>query len=232
MAMADSRVRTIGEVITNLRPEFPEITVSKVRFLETKGMISPRRSKSGYREFTSEDVSRIRYILQQQRDHFLPLKVIKSKLNAWERGEVPTDSPGGLPPDTYFATSPTEMNREELSRAAGLSPTDLELLIDNHVIQPAPGPGAAEVFGSDDLAVAQAAARLLRNGLEARHLRTLRLGAERSSELFHQLTVPLLRHGNPDTRRRAAEVLADCAQAAGDLQQAIVRSTLARYLEG
>jgi len=229
--MADSRIRTIGEVINNLRGEFPEITVSKVRFLETKGMVKPRRSKSGYREFTSEDVSRIRYILQQQRDHFLPLKVIKSKLNAWERGEVPPDGPSGPPPDTYFATSATEMSRDELSRAAGLAPADLELLIENHVIQPVAGPGGDEVFGSDDLTIAQAAARLLRNGLEARHLRTLRLGAERSSELLHQLTVPLLRHGNPDTRRRAAEVLADCAQATGDLQQAILRSNLAGYLE-
>jgi hypothetical protein len=123
------------------------------------------------------------------------------------------------------------MNREELSRAAGLAAADLELLIENHVIQPGTGAGGAESFGSDDLTVAQAAARLLRNGLEARHLRTLRLGAERSSELLHQLTVPLLRHGNPDTRRRAAEVLADCAQATSDLQQAIVRSTLAGYLE-
>ncbi len=77
----------------------------------------------------------------------------------------------------------------------------------------------------------QTAARLLRNGLEPRHLRTLRLGAERSSELLHQLTIPLLRHGNPDTRRRAAEILADCAQAIGEMQQAIVRAKLGRYLE-
>ncbi len=229
--MAEARVRTIGEVINNLRGEFPEVSVSKVRFLETKGMVKPRRSKSGYREFTSEDVSRIRYILQQQRDHFLPLKVIKSKLNAWERGEVPPDTPNGPPPDTYFATTPTEMSREELSRAAGLASNDLDLLIENHVIQPMKGADGDEVFGSDDLTVAQSAARLLRNGLEARHLRTLRLGAERSSELLYQLTVPLLRHGNPDTRRRAAEVLADCAQATGELQQAILRSTLAGYLE-
>ena len=229
--MADSRVRTIGEVINALRSEFPEITVSKVRFLETKGMVKPRRSKSGYREFTDDDVSRIRYILQQQRDHFLPLKVIKSKLNAWERGEVPPDAPSGPPPETYFAASPTEMSRDELSRAAGLTAADLELLIENGVIQPAHGAAGSETFGSDDLTVAQAAARLLRNGLEPRHLRTLRLGADRSSELLHQLTVPLLRHGNPDTRRRAAEVLADCAQATSDLQQAIVRSTLAGYLE-
>ncbi len=228
--MAKPKSRTIGEVINLLRPEFPEITVSKVRFLETKGMVKPRRSRSGYREFSPDDVSRVRYILQQQRDHFLPLKVIKSKLNAWERGEVPTDTPSGPPPETYFGTGSTDMSRDELSRAAGLAPADLDMLIDNGVIQPTKADGE-EVFGPNDLAVAQAAARLLRNGLEPRHLRTLRLGAERSSELLHQLTVPLLRHGNPDTRRRAAEILADCAQASGEMQQAIVRATLVRYLE-
>lgn len=229
--MAEPEAKTIGDVINLLRDEFPEVTVSKVRFLETKGMVNPRRNRSGYREFTPDDVSRIRYILQQQRDHFLPLKVIKSKLNAWERGEVPPDTPRGPPPETFFAASSTEMSREELSRAAGLSAGDLDLLIENHVIQPVKAPDGTESFGTNDLTIGQAAARLLRNGLEARHLRTLRLGAERSSELLYQLTVPLLRHANPDSRRRAAEVLADCAQATGDMQEAIVRAALSGYLE-
>lgn len=193
-------------------------------------MVKPRRSRSGYREFNPDDVSRVRYILQQQRDHFLPLKVIKSKLNAWERGEVPTDTPSGPPPETYFASGSSDMSRAELSRAAGLAPVDLDMLIESDVIKPVTADGG-EAFGADDLTVAQAAARLLRNGLEPRHLRTLRLGAERSSELLYQLTVPLLRHGNPDTRRRAAEILADCAQASGEMQQAIVRATLVRHLE-
>ncbi|HZJ48186.1 MAG TPA: MerR family transcriptional regulator, partial [Acidimicrobiia bacterium] len=78
---------SIGEVITLLKDEFPDLTVSKVRFLEGRGLINPRRSTSGYRSFSDEDVARLRYILQQQRDHFLPLKVIKSKLTMWERGE-------------------------------------------------------------------------------------------------------------------------------------------------
>ena len=228
--MAEPKARTIGEVINLLRPEFPEVTVSKVRFLETKGMVKPRRSRSGYREFSPDDVSRVRYILQQQRDHFLPLKVIKSKLNAWERGEVPTDTPSGPPPETYFASGSSDMSRDELGRAAGLAPVDLDMLIENDVIKPVMADGG-EAFGADDLTVAQAAARLLRNGLAPRHLRTLRLGAERSSELLYQLTVPLLRHGTPDTRRRAAEILADCAQASGEMQQAIVRATLVRHLE-
>lgn len=221
---------SIGEVINVLKREFPDVTVSKVRFLESKGMIKPARAKSGYREFTADDISRIRYILQQQRDHFLPLKVIKSKLTAWERGEASSDLPAGPPPETYFASSPTEMTRAELSRAAGLSQPDLGTLIEHGVIRPGKGPDGSEVFGSDDLTIAQSAARLLQHGIEARHLRTLRIGSERASELLHQLVAPLLRHGNPDTRRRAAEIMADCASATGDLQQAIIRSTLARSI--
>jgi DNA-binding transcriptional MerR regulator len=225
------RKNTIGEVINVLKAEFPDITVSKIRFLESKGMIKPARAKSGYRQFTPEDISRIRYILQQQRDHFLPLKVIKSKLTAWERGEAPAEPPTGPPPETYFATSPAEMTRAELSRAAGLHGDDLSVLIDHGVIKPHATAGGPESFGSDDLTVAQSAARLLQHGIEARHLRQLRIGSERTSELLHQVVAPLLRHGNPQARRRAAEILADCASASSDLQQAIVRSNLVSFLE-
>ena len=81
------RTHTIGEVINILRPEFPDVTVSKIRFLESKGLVRPDRSASGYRMFTDDDVQRIHYVLSEQRDHYLPLKVIKSKLSAWEHGD-------------------------------------------------------------------------------------------------------------------------------------------------
>ena len=105
--MPEGRVtRSIGEVINTLREEFPELTVSKIRFLESQGLVEPERSPSGYRLFTDDDVNRIQYILREQRDHFLPLKVIKSKLTAWERGEQVTARPeSGPPPETYFAGS-------------------------------------------------------------------------------------------------------------------------------
>ena len=221
---------TIGEVINLLRDDFPDVTVSKLRFLEGQGLIDPGRGSSGYREFGDEDVSRIRYILQQQRDHFLPLKVIKSKLTAWERGEEPAASPGpsGPPPETYFAASEARMNAEELCRAAGITRMDLKKLLDHDVLEPAVDEQGRDVFGDEDLIVARSAARLLEHGLEARHLRVLRLSADRLYELLHQLTSPLLRHGNPETRRRAGEILAECAQAARDAQEAILRSELRR----
>ncbi|HSG78771.1 MAG TPA: MerR family transcriptional regulator [Acidimicrobiia bacterium] len=218
---------SIGEVINLLRDEFPDLTVSKVRFLEVKGLISPPRSGSGYREFDVQQIDRLRYILRQQRDHFLPLKVIKSKLTAWERGEEPTvDQPEGPPADAYFASGDVTMSADELARAAGISRATVDALVAHGVLDPDDG-----VFTDDHLAMARAAGRLMARGLEARHLRAFRLGANRESDLLAQLTSPLLRHKSPANTRRAAQILADCAQAARDLQDAIVRRELRSLLE-
>src|SRR5512137_2097021 len=123
--MSERRPLAIGEVIDLLIEEFPDVSISKLRFLESQGLIRPTRSPSGYRQFRAADVERIRYILRQQRDHFLPLKVIKAKLSAWERGEEPTVSPAAGPlPEVYFGGSKVRMSADELARAAGV-PLDL-----------------------------------------------------------------------------------------------------------
>ena len=224
---------SIGEVITTLRPEFSDLTVSKVRFLESQGLIEPHRSPSGYRMFSPDDVRRIEYILREQRDHFLPLKVIKSKLTAWEQGEeAPVLVESGPPPESYFATSGVSMTEQDLSRSSGLSRRQISDLVEQGVLDPVELPGGDVVFRDDDLIIARAASRLLAHGLEGRHLRSIRLAADRESDLLNQLVGPLLRHRNPDNRRRAAEILADCAQASSQLQEAIVRSRLKRMLEG
>jgi DNA-binding transcriptional MerR regulator len=231
--MADTATLSIGEVINRLRDEFPDLTVSKVRFLEGQGLIDPDRSASGYRMFGEEDVNRIQYILREQRDHFLPLKVIKSKLTAWERGEEPTTAPqSGPPPESYFGGSGVSMTKEELARSSGLSRRQINEFVDQGVLAPMPLPGGKEVFRDDDLAIARAGYRLLSRGLETRHVRALRLAADRETDLLAQLVAPLLRHRNPDNRRRAAEILADTAQAGSELQEGIVRSRLRRLLEG
>jgi DNA-binding transcriptional MerR regulator len=226
-----SRRRTIGQVINHLKQEFPDVTVSKLRFLESEGPISPARSSSGYRVFNDPDIERIRYVLRQQRDHFLPLKVIKSKLTAWERGEEPTVSPAsGAPPETYFATTGVRMSSDDAARTAGV-PLDLVgRLVEHGVLRPEPGDDGP-VFDEDDLAIARAAHRLVSHGLEARHLRAFRMAANRETDLFAQLTGPLLRHRSPANRRQAAEILADSAQAARELQDAMVRAQLRRLLE-
>ncbi len=224
---------SIGEVIALLTDEFPDLTVSKVRFLEGQGLITPRRSPAGYRLFNDEDVRRVQYILREQRDHFLPLKVIKSKLAAWERGEEPTAEPeSGPPPETYFAGTGVTMSEEELARAAGLTRRQVEELVSEGVLQPTKQADRSVVYTDSDLTVARAAHRLLSHGLESRHLRTMRLAAEREVDLLRQLVTPLLRHRNPDNRRKAAEILADCGQAVGELQGELARTRLRNLLEG
>ena len=134
--MTEQRDLSIGEVIKVLRRDFPEITVSKVRFLESKGMISPRRTDGGYRRFDRTDVARLRYILGQQRDHFLPLKVIKSKLAAWERGDDPHDPAGSGGSLLEEAGEP--IARADVLRRSDLRPDQLDDLVAHRLISPLP----------------------------------------------------------------------------------------------
>ena len=227
--MKDSTTLSIGDVAEALQKEFPSVTVSKLRFLEAEGLIHPPRTSSGYREFRRIDIERVRYILRQQRDHFLPLKVIKTKLNAWERGEEPTVSPpAGPPPETYFATTGVRLDADGLARSAGVPTSVISALIDHGVL--ADRSTGATAYNDDDVAVVRAAHRLMVHGLEPRHLRSIRLAANREVDLFRQLAGPLLRHASPASRQQAAEVLADVAQAAREMQEAMVRADLRETL--
>lgn len=229
--MTTRKPMTIGDVVELLKKEFPSVTVSKLRFLESEGLIHPPRSDSGYREFREEDVERVRYILRQQRDHFLPLKVIRTNLRAWERGEEPTPAPqAGPPPDAYFGKTGTTMGPEDLARAAAVPRAVVDELVDHGLLRPRRSDDGA-VFSEEDAAIARAAYRMIGHGLEARHLRAIRLGANREVDLFRQLATPLLRHASPASRRQAAEILADVAQAAREMQEAMVKADLREMLD-
>jgi DNA-binding transcriptional MerR regulator len=220
---------SIGELIAHLKEEFPDLTVSKVRFLEGKGLINPGRSSSGYRSFTDEDIARLRYILQQQRDHFLPLKVIKSKLTMWDRGEeLPVPAPSGPPPEQLFQRPGQDVDRDEIRRVTGLSSRQLGDLVDNKVLRREPDD--PERYSVEEVAVATQAQRLLAYGLEARHLRSFRISTERDAELLTALTAPLLRARSPEARQRAAEILAGCADAIERMRGAALSKDLRRLM--
>lgn len=221
----------IGAVVNALIEEFPDVSVSKIRFLEGEGLVHPRRTSSGYRQFDRSDIGRIRYILRQQRDHFLPLKVIREKLSEWERGVEPTAAPlEGPPPETYFGESTVRLLRDEIAQTAGVPAQLVHDLIEHGVLE-STTESATEVFDEDAVAITRAAHRLVSHGLEPRHLRSIRIAANREVDLFRQLTGPLLRHPSPANIRQAALVLADVAQAARELQETIVRSDLRSLLE-
>ena len=230
---------SIGEVLGQLRPDFADITISKIRFLEDEGLIKPERTSSGYRKFSREDVARLRYVLTAQRDHYLPLRVIKEHLDALDRGlEAPTQGGGGpkvpralvaaegLPGAEAFRTEASELrlSRRELLDAAGLESSQLEQLEQYGLLGPRPGGGH---YDGDALVIAKTIAAMARFGIEARHLRPFKAAAEREIGLVEQVVTPLVRQRNPEARARADEVARELAALSVKLHTTLVKSGLA-----
>ncbi len=237
-AMASRSFMSIGEVLAQLRPEFPDVTISKIRFLESEGLVEPERTPSGYRKFSRDDVARLKYVLAAQRDHYLPLRVIKQHLEAIDRGLEPPATPGGgphvpralvsaegLPGPDSFGRDPSELrlSREELLEAAGIEPAQLEQLENFGLVAPRPG---TNYFDGDSLMVAKTVADLSRFGLEPRHLRAYKAAADREVGLVEQVVAPLVRQRNPEARARAEEVARELAALSVKLHATLVKAGL------
>lgn len=223
--MGDTKDLSIGEVILLLRDDFPDVSVSKIRFLESQGLIDPDRTSSGYRQFDREDLSRLRFILQQQRDHFLPLKVIKSKLTLWERGDEPGMDPAERAPSLDDAGEP--MDEASLLKRSGLSQPVLDELIEVGMVRPV---GDTNVYTSEAAVVATEAKRLLDLGLEPRHLRSIKLSSDREADLLLSLAAPLLKATNPDARIRAKDILEEGADSIRAMHRALLSQELRQHL--
>jgi DNA-binding transcriptional MerR regulator len=223
----------ISEVLAQLRGEFPDISVSKIRFLETEGLIAPARSPSGYRRFGPADVDRLRYILSAQRDQYLPLRVIKERLTRTD----PSPEPGHAGPTR--ATGPASdwpgadasltgpngdglLSRSELVAAAGLPEALLTELETFGLIR-----RQGRQYGQDALQVARAAAALTAYGVEARHLRAVRAAAERETAMIESLVAPILRQRSRGARDLAARTAAELATEVLRLHGALVVGALA-----
>jgi DNA-binding transcriptional MerR regulator len=234
---------SIGEVLGQLRGEFPDVTISKIRFLEAEGLVEPQRTSSGYRKFSRDDVGRLRYVLGAQRDNYLPLRVIKEHLEAIDRGLQPATNshPGppvprtpvevdGLPgPDDFMPeASELRLSRQELIDAAGLD-QDLLDQIEGYGLVSA-GPGGH--YDGDALVIVKTVAEMNRFGLEPRHLRSFRTSAEREVGLVEQVVSPLAKQRNPEARGRADEVARELASLSVRLHATLVRSGLRPQLRG
>jgi DNA-binding transcriptional MerR regulator len=216
---------SIGEVINLLREDFPDVSVSKIRFLESQGLIDPDRSDSGYRQFGEEDVARLRFILRQQRDHFLPLKVIKSKLTLWERGEDGARAGSGGASNLEEEWQP--LDRDDLLKRSNLTGKQLDELIDVGLIRPVTG---SDVFPAEAGVVALEAKRLLDLGLEARHLRSIRLSADREADLLSHMVAPLLKAKNAEARTRARDLLETVSDSVHAMHRALLAADLRQEL--
>ncbi|HJE50702.1 MAG TPA: MerR family transcriptional regulator [Tessaracoccus flavescens] len=204
--------RTIGRVLEMIRAEFPDISVSKLRYLETEGLISPdRQQPSGYRRFSQDDVDRLLYVLRAQRDRYLPLKVIREELEALDRGETPatlTAAEGEEPAATEAkpqaakpATGPGLMTRRQVLVESGLGEASLIQLERLKVIQPRRG---SQLYGREAVALAVAAKKLAGYGIDLRQLRVLQQAATLEAAIVEQALEPYRRRSGPPP-----EVVAD-----------------------
>ncbi|WP_432540524.1 transcriptional regulator FtsR [Kineococcus sp. SYSU DK002] len=233
---------TIGEVMAILSPEFSDLTISKIRFLEEQGLVEPGRTAAGYRKFSSDDVDRLRYVLAAQRDHYLPLKVIRENLEALDRGlELPDPAeaaprvPGhavavGVPGTDRFDghAANLRLTRGELLRESGVEAALLDALEGYGVLSPAPG---GPWYDGEALEVLRAAAALAAHGIEARHLRVFRTAADREVALAEQVAAPLQRSGRAGSAEQAAradQVAREIAAACLRLHTALVAGALGR----
>jgi DNA-binding transcriptional MerR regulator len=235
---AASRARmNIGEVLDRLRPDFPGVTIPKIRFLEDKGLIKPERTPAGYRKFTTEDVERLRYILRMQRDHYLPLKVIGEHLDAIDRGlepppieaVVPTVpkvalAADGLPSaDSFRRTDKVRLSRRELLKIAEVSEELLDQLEQYGLVVPRTGTGH---YDTDALVIATTARELADFGLEPRHLRAFRTAADREVGLVEQVVAPLRKGRDASAAARAEDAVSQIAALSVRLHATLVKSGL------
>lgn len=237
-------------MLSRLRPEFPDVTISKIRFLESEGLVAPERTRAGYRQFSAADVERLRYVLAAQRDHYLPLKVIKEQLDSMdrrgdsERGDGVT---GPRPPRPLVGlvdgmtrpedfggnfggncggdpdgTETRRMTREELLSEAGISSSMLVELERYGVIRPGP----AGFYDTDAVALARIAHAMTDFGLEARHLRAFRASADREVGLLAQIVAPVSRRRDPDAQAKADEVVRELAVLSVRMHALLVKTGL------
>ncbi len=228
---------SIGEVLAQLRPDFPEVSISKIRLWETNGLVEPARTPSGYRKFSHEDVERLRYAMTLQRDQFWPLRRIREHLDAVRRGaEDPVPGAGGpraarpapgepgAPPALLRRAEVTRLSAQELCARAALTPQQLESLVSFGLVQPS----AAGWYDEVSVEVAGAAAELATFGIEPRHLRAFRTAAEREVGLVEQVVSPLLGQRGTSSRARADEVAQEISGLSLRLHAALVRAGLNR----
>lgn len=217
-----SSLLSIGQVLARLNPEFPDLSPSKLRFLEERQLITPSRTESGYRKFSAVDVERLRLVLSMQRDYYLPLKVIRSYLDELDAGREPV-LPGGV---TVAAPSmlPTErrLSREELIREAGANAMLLQDAVSASLIVP------ADHYGEDSLAVLKSLVELQRSGIEPRHLRGFRAAAERELGLIESALIPIARRKDASSRAKAQELAREIAGQLEVVRSSLIRSALGR----
>ncbi|MEA5076163.1 MAG: MerR family transcriptional regulator [Coriobacteriia bacterium] len=224
---------TIGEVVESLSENHSDLTISKVRYLEDERLISPERTPGGYRKYRPADVQRLELVLRLQKEHFMPLAVIREKLDELDRGKVPTElrptieqsEPMALPFEDA-ETVPVERAQEVL----GLPSAFIRELDSFGIVSLVRGPSGDELAGPD-VAIAHTCWDLRRFGIEPRHLRMYEAFAEREATFFQQILMPAMRHRTPEARQKLMETLGELTRGSGALKEHMLRRAVGRLFE-
>lgn len=227
---------SIGSVLALLREDFPDVTISKIRFLESEGLISPERAPSGYRRFSQADCDRLRFVLTAQRDRYLPLKVIKEQLDSIDHGNDGSSGNGtrllssarsAVAPATDFGSRADRVSRESLIERTGVDSAFVTELQRSGLLTPGP----AGFFDEDAVRLVEAAAALASYGVETRHLRAFKVSADREAGLVAQIASPIAKGKGTGARDRAEELVREIAALSVTLHTQLVKAAVRDVLD-
>ncbi len=229
--VGDEKLLTIGSLVDRLRTEFPDISVSKLRYLEEQGLITPRRTKSGYRLYSQDDFNRLVRVLTMQRDEYLPLKVIRRELERSPAAALPPTRTGLRKTDLVAGGEEREYTAEEIQQLTGADSSLLQELEDYELVHGRQVSGVRR-YTQTDAGIVGAAAQLARMGLRPKNLRILKSAADREAGLIEQVLLPSLRSHRQEKRREALEQLDDIIQATTQLRQLLLARGVRRLTAG
>jgi DNA-binding transcriptional MerR regulator len=221
---SEQRLHTIGAVCSRLQAEFPDISISKIRYLDDQGLLAPKRTRGGYRLFSEEDVDRLETILRLQRDEFLPLRVIRQELASGAGAQRKRTRPAGL------GEQEQELDLEELCERAAIDQGFARALEEYGLLVPRLE-GGERLYREGDADIAAACGRLAQYGIDARHLRTFKNSAGREAGLLEQLVAPALRSRNPERRKGGLDDLQVLAEASQELSRLLFWRELRQLAE-
>jgi DNA-binding transcriptional MerR regulator len=224
---------TIGELVESLLPAHPDLTISKVRFLEDEGLVTPERTAGGYRKFSNSDVARVDLILRLQKEHFLPLAVIREKLKDLDKGKVSEDlRPMVTRPETITASldGGDAVPLDSVPTALGFPTSFVRELAEFGLVTIASGEKGEELPRSD-VQIAHTCWDMRTYGIDPRHLRMYVTGAEREADLFEKILMPGYRHRTPETRQKLLEALADLTRLTDELRRDLAKRAVGATFE-
>ncbi len=233
-ALQPQQLLSIGDVLKYLKPEFADISISKIRFLETEGLVEPQRTASGYRKYSHADIARLRYVLSLQRDQYMPLRVIKERLDALDRGLEPDEankvspralvSVDSLPTaQDFLQNAPLRLTHLELLELASAEKSQLDQAKEFGLIS-----ANSDAYSADDVAILKSVVALEKYGIEPRHLRPFKIAADRELGLITQVVSTLAHQKDPELAQQAQDVARDIAALSVGLHSSLVRAGLSQ----